>query len=43
MLTRLALYAFLEQTFALNADRRHQMASYLSSGLTAENPAATVN
>jgi predicted dienelactone hydrolase len=43
MLTRLALYAFLEQTFAPNADRRQQMASYLSSGLTVENPAATVN
>lgn len=42
MLTRLALYAFLEKQFAHDADRRRQMDRYLSSGFTAENPAATV-
>jgi len=42
MLTRLALYAFLEQAFAPDAARRQQMAGYLSIGLAAENPAATI-
>ncbi|MFU8814309.1 MAG: alpha/beta hydrolase family protein [Pseudomonadales bacterium] len=42
MLTRLALYAFLEKVFAHDADRRRQMDRYLAVALTAENPAVTV-
>jgi predicted dienelactone hydrolase len=42
MLTRLALYAFLEKVFAHDADRRGQMDRYLTTGLAAENPAATI-
>lgn len=40
MLTRLALYAFLEKVFADDAERRRQMDRYLATELTAENPAA---
>jgi len=43
MLTRLALYAFLEQAFAPDSGRRRQMADYLSAGFVAENPAARIN
>lgn len=42
MLTRLAIYAFLEREFAPDRERRQQMESYLSAGLAAENPAASV-
>lgn len=39
MLTRLALYTFLEREFADSLDRRRQMDRYLAEGITAENPA----
>jgi dienelactone hydrolase len=42
MLTRLALYAFLEHVFSHDADRREQMGRYLVNALGAENPAAAV-
>jgi dienelactone hydrolase len=42
MLTRLALYAFLEKVFAHDDERRRQMDRYLTSQFTAENPTATV-
>lgn len=42
MLTRLALYAFLEQSFADDAAQRQQMARYLAAVLADENPAVSV-
>lgn len=42
MLTRLAVYAFLEKEFAADAERRQQMARYLTQQFAAENPAVTV-
>lgn len=42
MLTRLALYAFLEKVFARDADRRQQMDRYLAAGFAEENPTAAV-
>ncbi len=42
MLTRLALFAFLEKTLAEDADRRRQMERYLSSEFAAENAGVTV-
>ena len=43
MLTRLALYAFLEKEFSRDVEIRQQMGSYLDGGFVAENPAARVN
>ncbi len=42
MLTRLAVYAFLEQHFNVDQGRREEMAEYLSRDLVAENPDVTV-
>lgn len=42
MLTRLALYAFLEKVFADEADRRRQMDRYLATRFATENPAASI-
>lgn len=42
MLTRLALYAFLEKEFAHDLDRRRQMNGYLTSVFTAENSAVSI-
>ncbi len=42
MLTRLALYAFLEQALADDPDRQRQMARYLTEVFAMENPPATV-
>lgn len=42
MLTRLALYAFLEKQFSHDADRSRQMDRYLATEFAAENPAAAV-
>ena len=43
MLTRLALYAFLENVLAQDAERRQQMNRYLATELAAENPGVTVS
>ncbi len=43
MLTRLALYAFLEKEFSRDAEIRLQMERYLNDGFEIENPAAKVN
>jgi predicted dienelactone hydrolase len=43
MLTRLALYAFLEKEFSVNAEQRQQMKHYLNGEFAAENPGAKVN
>jgi len=43
MLTRLALFAFLEQHFHADAEVRQQLADYLAQGLSAENPSAAVH
>lgn len=42
MLTSLALFAFLESTFADDTTRRQQMQRYLTEGFPAENPAVSV-
>jgi predicted dienelactone hydrolase len=42
MLTRLAIYAFLEKAFSPDADRRREMERYLTTQLAAENPTASV-
>jgi predicted dienelactone hydrolase len=42
MLTRLALYAFLEQAFASDPERRREMAGFLTTGLAAENAGVAV-
>lgn len=42
MLTRLAVYAFLESTFALEPSRRQAMRSYLASGLVEENAVVSI-
>jgi predicted dienelactone hydrolase len=42
MLTRLAVYAFLEKVFARDAERRRQMDRYLATQFASENPAAAV-
>jgi predicted dienelactone hydrolase len=42
MLTRLALYAFLENVFSADPERRRQMAEFLETGLAAEHSAVTV-
>jgi pimeloyl-ACP methyl ester carboxylesterase len=42
MLTRLALFAFLESAFSDDAERRQAMDRYLTDGFTQENPSATV-
>lgn len=42
MLTRLALYAFLEKAFAGDPERRRQMENYLSRGFAEENASADV-
>jgi len=42
MLTRLALYAFLEQEFSHDTEQRQQMQRYLKIGFEAENPAVRV-
>ena len=43
MLTRLALYAFLESVFAAEPGRRAQMESYLISVLPSEQPAVSLS
>jgi len=43
MLTRLALYAFLEQEFSDDPEQRQLMQRYLNGGFGAENPTAKVN
>jgi len=43
MLTRLALYAFLEREFSNDLERRRQMERYLGTGFANENPTVTVN
>jgi predicted dienelactone hydrolase len=42
MLTRLAIYAFLESTFAADPSRRQAMQMYLESGLVGENAAVSI-
>ncbi len=42
MLTRLALYAFLERTFADSAERRQAMEHYLTETFAHENPEVSV-
>ncbi|MEX1198598.1 MAG: hypothetical protein WEB57_12155 [Pseudohongiellaceae bacterium] len=42
MLTRLALYAFLEMSFSSDADRRTVMNQYLTVQFARENPSASV-
>lgn len=43
MLTRLALYAFLEKEFSHDIEQRQQMERYLNGGFAAENPTVNVN
>ncbi|MDT8429574.1 MAG: hypothetical protein RQ757_12510 [Pseudomonadales bacterium] len=42
LLTRLALYAFLEREFSHDLERRQQMDRYLTVGFASENPLAEV-
>jgi hypothetical protein len=42
MLTRLAVYAFLESQFANSPERRQQMIRYLASVFAAENKSVSV-
>lgn len=42
MLTRLAVYAFLERTFAADPSRRQAMQMYLESGLAEENAEVSI-